>query len=158
MQGEVRHPIAAIIVAVVIGGGVIGGLIYHIFLQPKTQAAIDEQVFKPYFAALGAGRFAEAWAFYAPSMQASHPLAAYQAHWEQQVAQRGRLLGGKVFAINDGFDAVQRRKIITARYQVKFERDEIVVGYTLYRDDAGHPRIASAESRYAHNLSRFGPW
>lgn len=141
-SSSVQHPVAAIIVAIVIAGGIGYGIYYHLVKAPKNRAQDEAALFAPYFAALSEGQLKSAWDRYTtPRYKELFPFERYRQHWEQVFSKRGRITKRVIATANDAYEATTKRKYESVKYQLTFEHDYVQAVYQVVPGDDGNPRI-----------------
>ena len=141
-ESSVPHPIAALVVAALMLGGV-GYGVYHALAQaPKAEARLEQTLFEPYFKALSAGHVDEAWQRYTtPRYQQLFPIEQYRQHWQQAFSKSGRIVERSLFAANGAYELASKRDYTAVKYQLTFEHDYVQAVYEVVSDAQGHPRI-----------------
>ena len=159
-SSSVPHPIAAILVAIAIAGGIGYGIYYHLFKAPKNRARDEQALFAPYFTALSEGQIDAAWErFTTPRYKARFPLDRYRQHWEQVFAKRGRITERVLAVANDAYEVVTKRTYESVSYKLTFEHDYVLAIYQVIPDAEGNPRIDWAgRHEMASSFTAPEPW
>jgi hypothetical protein len=159
-SSSVPHPIVAIIVAIVIAGGIGYGIYYHVVKAPKNRALDEQALFDPYFAALSEGQINAAWEkFTTPRYKELFPIDRYRAHWEQVFSKRGKITKRVLAVANDAYEATTKRKYESVKYQLTFEHDYVQAVYEVVPGTDGTPRIDWAgRHELTSSLTNPEPW
>lgn len=160
MSSNVPHPIAAIIVAVAIAGGIGYGIYYHLVKAPKNRAVEEKALFDPYFTALSDGRIDEAWErFTTPRYKELFPLARYREHWQQVFGKAGKITKRELAVSNGAYEVVNGRKYASVKYQLTFEHDYVQAVYEVVPGSDDTPRIDWAGRHVlTSSLTSPEPW
>lgn len=134
-----------------------------IFVWGAMRAPLDpgealESCMKPYFAAVDAGVYDQAWERHTTAgYRRAHPLAAFRAALETHQRERGRITS-RGERIENGFANVDGRTGFNFQYWFRFERgDPVHVVYTLVHLDDGSWRIDGMVERVGR-AGHPGPW
>ena len=115
----------AIPVAVLVLSLVAGTVLYRSISSTRERHVVEADFFTPYFAAIGQGRYAEAWKYHTPNWQMQHSLEVFTLHYKGMIAKYGTInrhsvLGTKAVGAN-----------LTVEYQIFFESHLVPVSYEL---------------------------
>lgn len=157
-ESDVPHPIIAIIVAVLLFGGVGYGIYYHLTKAPKQRREVVQALFGPYFQALADGRIDEAWERYTTAhYKARFSLEAYRAQWRAALASKR--FDRKLLNANMSYDAPERQKYLLVTYGFTLDHDYVHAFYRVVRDADGEQRIEWSGRRYTGRpLADPEPW
>lgn len=157
-ESNVPHPIAAGVVAALTIAG-IGYGAYHAYASSKAPA-LERALFEPYFLALSTGRGDEAWSrFTTLRYKLLFPSEAYRSHWAEAFAQSGPLKGERLLVANQAYEIAGKRAYTSVRYQLSFERAQVLVVYEVVVDAQGTPRIDWAgQPRPPSSFTPPEPW
>lgn len=158
IESDVPHPIIAIVVAVLLLGGVGYGIYYHLTKVPKQRREVEQALFAPYVQAIRDGRIDEAWERYTtPRYKEQFPLEVYRAHWQATLSSKR--FDRKLLEVNASYDSVKRQKYLLVTYGFTLDHDYVHALYHVVRDANGHLRIDSASRRYTGASSvKVEPW
>lgn len=140
VKSDVPRPIIAIIVAVLLFGGVGYGIYHHLTKVPEQRAEVEQALFVAYFQAIVDGRIDEAWERYTtPRYKERFPLESYRAQW--QVALSSKRFDRKLLNANMSYDAIDRREYLLVTYGFTLDHDYVHASYHVVRDASGQQRI-----------------
>ena len=159
-SSSVQHPVAAILVALAIAGGIGYGIYYHAVRAPNNRAQDEQALFAPYFTALADGQIDAAWQrFTTKRYKQLFPVERHRQHWEQVFAQHGRITRRVLVVANDAYEAATKRAYQSVKYQLTFERGDVQAVYEIVPDADGNPRIDSAgRHELASSFTTPEPW
>jgi hypothetical protein len=154
------HPIAAVVVAVLMLGGIGYGVFRGLVEAPKNDARLEQALFEPYFKALSEGHIDEAWQRYTtPRYKQLFPIESYRKHWQQTFSQSGHIAKRSLFAANEAYEPASQRKYTSVKYQLTFDHDYVQAVYEVVPDAQGTPLIDWAGRHPpASSYSSQEPW
>ena len=157
---SVPHPIAAIVVALLMVGGIGYGIFHALVEAPKHDERLEQTLFEPYFKALSDGRIDEAWQRYTtPRYKQVFPSESYRQHWQRVFSQSGPIVGRELFVANEVNEPAGQRKYTSVKYQLTFNHDYAQVVYEVVSDAQGNPHIDWAgRHQPASSYTAAEPW
>jgi hypothetical protein len=102
-----------------------GTLLYRPISAIRERKAVETDLFTPYFAAIGDGRYAEAWLYHTPAWRSSHSLPEFTAHYQDLISTNGKISRHEVVGTSTSSSG------LTVEYQVSFRSDTVIVTYGL---------------------------
>jgi hypothetical protein len=156
-NSSVPHPIAGLVVALLMLSGIGYGIYYHLEKAPQNRERLEQSLFEPYFEALSKGQLDEAWQRYTtPRYKQLFPLARYRQHWQETFSRAGALSKRTLAVADAAYEAVDRREYTSVRYQLTFAHDYVQAVYEVVPDAGGQPRIDWA-GQHQPTSSRTSP-
>jgi hypothetical protein len=141
-NSSVPHPLAAVLVATLLLGGIGYGAYYGLVQAPKQREALERSLFEPYFTALSAGHIDDAWDRYTTAhYKQLFPLPRYRQHWQDTFSRSGAISKRELAVADAAYEAVNRREYTSVRYQLTFAHDYVQAVYEVVPDARGQPRI-----------------
>lgn len=157
-KSEVPHPILAIVVAVLLFGGVGYGIYYHSTEGKEQSREVEQELFEPYFRAIEAGKIDEAWERYTtPHYKETFSIDAYRARW--QTISSNEKFDREQLTVNASYDAIHRYDYLLVSYGFTLDHDYAHVFYRVVRDADGTLRIHESGRSYSgHPRLDPEPW
>lgn len=157
---SVPHPIAAIVVALLILGGIGYGIFHGLGEAPKNEERLEQALFEPYFKSLSEGHVDEAWQRYTtPRYKQRFPIENYRKHWQRAFSQSGRIVKRNLFVANAVNEPATQRKYTSVKYQLTFDHDYVQAVYEVIPDAPGNPQIDWAgRHQPASSYTAAEPW
>jgi hypothetical protein len=134
----------ALPVAIVSLSLITGSLLYPPISASRARRAINADFFDPYFAAIGEGRFADAWSMHTKDWRSQNGLAEFTSHYQKRISSKGTL--GTHEVVSATASGTEMRVECDAVFGSERKKIFFELAPQSGRGDQGHWAIARATS------------